>query len=75
MVFIMIAKNQVIFNIELEKFKYPQREEDIKTKKVDMINLKARLNRNKKLNFYTNVKIFAFSVSCLSILTLITLKF
>ena len=75
MVFIMITKNQVIFNTELEKFKYLQREENIKTKKVDMINLNARLNRNKKLNFYTNVKIIAFSISCLSIVTLITLKF
>ena len=75
MVFIMIVKNQIIFNTEVVNFKYLQREENIKTKKVDMINLKARLNRNKKLNFYTNVKIIACSISCLSIILLITLKF
>jgi len=71
----MITKNQIFFNTELEKFKYLQREDNKKTKKVDIINLNARLNRNKKLNFYTNIKIIVFSISCLSIVTLITLEF
>ena len=66
---------KVIFDIGEDKFKYLQRDNEIRIKKVDMNELNKRLNQSKKINFYTNTKIFAVSLFCLSIIALISLKF
>ena len=68
----MIIKKQVIFNESSKRFKYMQYK---KIKKVDMIDLNARLNRTKKLNFYNNAKIIIFFLTCLTILIFISLNF
>ena len=47
----MINKEQVIFDIEKEKFKYLHRDETKSSKKVDMTELYKRLNQTKK-NFF-----------------------
>jgi len=52
----MKTKEQVVFDIGADKFKYLQRE-DKKVKKVDIIDLNARLNNTKKKNIYNNTKI------------------
>jgi len=59
----MIIKKQVIFNESSKRFKYMQYK---KIKKVDMIDLNARLNRTKKLNFYNNAKIIIFFFNLLN---------
>jgi len=68
----MIIKKQVIFNESSKRFKYMQYK---KIKKVDMIDLNARLNRTKKLNFYNNAKIIIFFLTFLTILMFISLNF
>jgi len=57
----MKTKEQVIFDIGADKFRYLQRE-DKKVKKVDIIDLNARLNNTKKKNIYTNTKIILVSI-------------
>ena len=52
----MKIKAQVVFDIGADKFKYLQRE-DKKLRKVDIIDLNARLNETRKKNIYTNTKI------------------
>ena len=70
----MITKKRAIFDIASEKYKYLQREGN-NNKKVNMLDLNARLNRAKKLNFNTNAKIITLCVFCLTIIAFIDLKF
>ena len=53
----MKFRDQVVFDINEEKFKYLHRESKDKLNRVDMIDLNKRLNETKKMNFYTNAKI------------------
>ena len=70
----MKSKEQVVFDISEEKFKYLQRVEK-KIKKVDIIDLNKRLNRTKKINIYNNTKIITCSLLSLMAVALISLKF
>ena len=68
------TKEQVIFDINADKFRYLYREENKLKQKVDIIELNRRLNENKKVNFYSNTKIIAFSLIVFGIFALITMK-
>ena len=71
----MKAKEQVIFDIGNDKFRYLHRE-DIATKnRVDINELNKKLNHDKKINFYTNTKLITVSLLALAFFTLISLKF
>ena len=59
---------------DAKRFQYLQRGEN-NNNKVDIFDLNMRLNKMKKSNLYTNVKIITFSISCLIIISAITLKF
>ena len=69
----MKIKAQVVFDIGADKFKYLQRE-DKKLRKVDIVDLNARLNETRKKNIYTNTKILVVSAVCLIIVALISIK-
>ena len=68
------TKEQVIFDINADKFRYLYREENKLKQKVDIIELNRRLNENKKVNFYSNTKILAFSLIVFGIFVLIIMK-
>ena len=72
---IMKNKEQVVFDIRQEKFKYLQRDEIKSSNKVDMFALNKRLSENKRMNFYNNTKIITFSLLSLGVFALISLKF
>ena len=59
----MRAREKVIFDIQTEKFKYLHGEENKVKNKVDIDILNKRLNRVKRLNFYSNAKMIALSVA------------
>ena len=68
----MKEKEQVIFDIQSEKFKYLVRGKN-KTKNVVNIDvLNARLNRVKKLNIYSNTKMIFLSIVTVIIFVLIS---
>jgi hypothetical protein len=71
----MKLKNQVVFDIREERFKYLHRADVNSSKRVDMVDLNRRLNQTKKTNFYTNTKIIATSFLIIGIIFLISLKF
>jgi|TARA_B110000967_G_C18836207_1_gene536867 hypothetical protein len=71
----MKAREQVIFDIESEKFKYLQREENKIKDIVDIYVLNRRLNEVKKSNTYANIKIIAFSLLIIFCFALLSLKF
>ena len=71
----MKSKEQVVFDISKEKFRYLQRDENKTSKKVDMNELNKRLNKTKGINSYYNTKIIFGSLVCLVIISLISLKF
>jgi len=70
----MKFRDQVIFDINEEKFKYLHRESKDKLNRVDIIELNKRLNETKKINFYTNAKIITVSLLCLGLITIISLQ-
>ena len=71
----MKSKEQVVFDISKEKFRYLQRDENKTSKKVDMNELNKRLNHSKKINIYNNTKIIIFFLFCLGLVAMISLKF
>ena len=71
----MKSKEQVVFDISKEKFRYLQRDENKTSKKVDMNELNKRLNKTKRINIYYNTIIIFGSLVCLVIISLISLKF
>ena len=70
----MKFRDQVIFDINEEKFKYLHRESKDKLNRVDIVELNKRLNETKKINFYTNAKIITVSLLCLGLITIISLQ-
>ena len=70
----MKPKEQVIFDLNSEKFKYLHRVDKTISKRVNIDELNARLNKNKKNNIYYNVKIIALCLACLTIISLISLR-
>tara|TARA_B100000780_G_C20727752_1_gene289201 strand:- start:285 stop:500 length:216 start_codon:yes stop_codon:yes gene_type:complete len=70
----MKIKEQVVFDIREEKFRYLHRQDKDKNNKVDMVELNKRLNQLKKNNFYVNAKITIVSILCLTVVIMISLK-
>ena len=71
---IMKLKEQVIFDIAEDKFKYLQRKNQNGLNRVDMNILHKRLNQIRKINLYSNTKVIAVSILCLGFFLLISLK-
>ena len=71
----MKLKNQVVFDIREERFKYLDRADVNSSKRVHMVDLNRHLNQTKKTNGYTNTKIIATSFLIIGIIFLISLKF
>jgi hypothetical protein len=71
----MKAKEQVVFDISADKFRYLHRDENKIKHKVDIVDLNKRLNKKRKMNFYTNTKIIGLSIIFFAIFALISLKF
>tara|TARA_B100000767_G_scaffold266758_1_gene284594 strand:- start:3845 stop:4060 length:216 start_codon:yes stop_codon:yes gene_type:complete len=71
----MRAKEQVIFDIKSDKFKYLHREENKIRNVVDIDVLNKRLNRVKKLNFYSNAKMIVFSVLTVVLFIIVSVNF
>tara|TARA_B110000967_G_C18758294_1_gene496501 strand:- start:680 stop:895 length:216 start_codon:yes stop_codon:yes gene_type:complete len=71
----MKIKDQIIYDINSEKFKYLQKGKDSHTFRVDINDLNKRLNETKRSNFYiTTLFVFAF-FTCLIVLSIISIKF
>tara|TARA_B110000444_G_C18376795_1_gene382984 strand:+ start:186 stop:401 length:216 start_codon:yes stop_codon:yes gene_type:complete len=71
----MSSKEQVIFDIKSEEFRYLHREKDRVKQKVNIDVLNERLNRTKKINFYTNAKMILFSLFTIVLFILISVRF
>lgn len=71
----MKAKEQVIFDIHAEKFKYLHRDETKIKNRVSIDTLNKRLNEVKKLNFYSNAKMIIVSLLVVAAVMLISLNF
>ena len=74
-IFIMRGKAQVIFDIKSEKFRYLHREEDKIKKIVNIDVLNKRLNRVRKINFYSNAKMIVFSLLTIMLFIFVSIKF
>ena len=70
----MKMREQVVFDIREEKFRYLQRDEELLIKKVNMVDLSKRLNQKKINNIYNITKIITFSILCVGVFILISLK-
>ena len=71
----MKSREQVVFDITEEKFKYLHHQDKSKKIKVDIVELNKRLNYTKKINIYTNAKIFAASLLFLGLIAFISVNF
>ena len=71
----MKSREQVVFDINEDKFKYLHHQDKSKKIKVDIVELNKRLNQIKKNNFYLNAKITFASILCLTVIVIISLKF
>jgi hypothetical protein len=70
----MKLKDQVVFDISEEKFRYLHREDNSKHNRVDIIDLNKKLNETKKINFYANIKIITTLLLCLALVAMVSLK-
>ena len=71
----MKAKEQVIFDIKSEKFKYLLRDENKIRNRVNVDILNKRLNTLRKTNMYSNAKMILFSLLTIMIFALISWYF
>jgi hypothetical protein len=71
----MINKAQVKHNLNSSHFRYLKKDKNVVLHRVDFNVLNKRLNEAKKTNFYTTTLIVVLSLFCLTILSLIGLKF
>ena len=71
----MVAKQQAIYDIKTDKFKYLKREQNRISNRVDVNELNKRLNKTKRSNFYTTTLFVVICLSCLAVLSFISLKF
>jgi len=69
----METNPKINFDINLQKFEYLERKEK-KRKGVDIYELNKRLNKIKRSDVYTNVKIISFCLSFMAIIILISWK-
>ena len=72
---LMKIKEQTTYDIDSEQFKYLKREENKTLYRVDINELNQRLNKIKKSNFYTTLSVAILCLSCLIILSVISIKF
>ena len=71
----MKTKDQKIYDINSDRFRYLKREENIYLQRVDVNELNKRLNRTKRSNFYSTALVAVFCFFCLTTLCLISIKF
>ena len=71
----MSFKQQITYNIDSNRFTYLKREENKVLHKVDINELNERLNKTRRSNFYTTTLFVVICLSCLAILSFISLKF
>tara|TARA_B110000971_G_scaffold161902_1_gene165465 strand:- start:1825 stop:2040 length:216 start_codon:yes stop_codon:yes gene_type:complete len=71
----MRIKEQTVYDLDTEQFKYLQREKNSHLHKVDINELNKRLNKTRKSNFYTTFLITIACLFSLVILSLISIKF
>tara|TARA_B110001452_G_C15022607_1_gene357420 strand:- start:212 stop:427 length:216 start_codon:yes stop_codon:yes gene_type:complete len=71
----MRGKEQVIFDIKSDKFRYLHRDENKIKNIVNIDVLNKRLNKVKKLNLYTNAKMICIALSTIIIFGIISVKF
>ena len=71
----MSFKQQTTYNIKPNRFTYLKREENKVLHKVDINELNERLNKTKRSNFYTTTLFVVICLSCLAVLSFISLKF
>lgn len=72
---IMKPKEQVVFDIKNEKFKYLLREESKKKNIVDIDVLNKRLNQIKKSNIHSNLRMVGLAFFVILSFTLINYYF
>ena len=71
----MKNKERVIFDIGQEKFKYLQRDDQKRSKRVDVNDLNRKLNQSKRINIYNNTIIIALAMLLLGVISLLSLNF
>lgn len=71
----MKIKEQTIYDLDSEQFKYLKREDSKTLNRVDINDLNQRLNQTRKSNFYTTIAVVILCLSCLIILSVISIKF
>jgi len=69
----MNVKDQVVFDINSEKFRYLKKGNNKIKKVVDIDVLNKRLNEVKRLDFYSNAKMIAFALITVGFFILISL--
>ena len=70
----MKIKEQTIYDLDSEQFKYLKREDSKTLNRVDINDLNQRLNQTRKSNFYTTIAVVILCLSCLIILSVISIK-
>jgi len=71
----MRSKEQIIYDLNSDQFKYLKREEDRILHRVDIHDLNKRLNETKRSSFYRTSLTFVLSLSFLAILCFVSFKF
>jgi hypothetical protein len=71
----MKTSERVIFDIGQEKFKYLQRDDQKRSKRVDVNDLNRKLNQSKRINIYNNTIIIALAMLLLGVISLLSLNF
>lgn len=71
----MKAKEQVVFDLKSEKFKYLLRNENKIRNRVDVDVLNKRLNTLRKSNMYSNAKMIVLSLLTILTFALISWNF
>ena len=71
----MKTKEQTVYDLNSEKFKYLQRKENAHLHRADINELNKRLNQTKRSNFYSTVLVSVLCLFCLVTLSLISVKF
>tara|TARA_B110000967_G_C18682784_1_gene458971 strand:- start:425 stop:640 length:216 start_codon:yes stop_codon:yes gene_type:complete len=71
----MKIKNQTVYDLNLEQFKYLRRKKNTHLRRVDINELNKKLNETKKSNFYATAWVAILCIGSLAILSLISIKF
>ena len=71
----MRGKEQVVFDIKSEKFRYLHRDENKIKNVVNIDVLNKRLNEVKKLNIYSNARMIVLSILTVVVIVLISINF